>query len=69
MAALIALTVCAQEVLLPFGYALRLVIMRSECLHLSHDGAVDRPLPAVPVKSPPAEIMGNEPDTVLHLNR
>ncbi|DBA90252.1 hypothetical protein WJX77_005954 [Trebouxia sp. C0004] len=31
--------------------------------------SLDRPLPAVPLKQAPAEIMGNEPDTVLHLNR
>ncbi len=39
------------------------------CLDLSHVGAVDRPLPAVPVRPMPAEVMGNEPDTILHLNR
>ncbi|KAL0042710.1 hypothetical protein WJX79_008364 [Trebouxia sp. C0005] len=31
--------------------------------------SLNRPLPAVPVKPPPAEIMGNEPDTILHLSR
>lgn len=36
----------------------------SECA-----GAVDRPLPAVPSRPAPAEPMGNEPDTILHLTR
>lgn len=31
--------------------------------------SLDRPLPPVPVRPPPAETMGNEPDTILHLNR